>query len=148
MKICENGRRRGETPPPISTSARRTAHENSLRQLVEARLIPAGDDAARGELAAGGVDVAPARAADEGADALRFEHRLERLHALFGRRAVWQLVRGVVRDEVDFGAQRVAVEEPRETARVLVRVVHPVEHDVLEREALAGLERLLELLAG
>src|SRR5688500_9472961 len=69
--------------------------------------------AARGELAAGGVDVATAGPAHEGVDALRFEYPLERLDALGRRRPVGQLVRRVVRDEVDLGAELVAVEEVR-----------------------------------
>src|SRR5215207_1606690 len=106
-----------------------------------------GGRAARGELAARGVYVPAARAAYEGAHALRFEHGLERGDALLGRRLVGQLVRGVVRDEVDLRAQGVTVEQSRECARVLVGVVDAVEHHVLEREKLARLQRLLELLA-
>src|SRR5829696_4086813 len=40
-----------------------------------------------------------------------------------------------------------AVEQVRQLPRVLVRVVDAVEQDVLEGEALAGLQRFLELLA-
>src|SRR2546429_2807033 len=93
--------------------------------------------AARGQLSAGGVDVAPARASDEGVDAFGFEYPLERPHALFRRRAIGQLVRGVVRDEVYFGAELMSVEKACQPPRVLVRIINAVEQDVLEREALA-----------
>src|ERR1700753_1595960 len=93
--------------------------------------------APRGELSAGGVDVATARAAHKGLDALRFEYRLERLYALFGRGPVRQLVRGVVRNQVHLRAEFVPVEKACQLPRVLVRVVYTVEHHVLEREALA-----------
>src|ERR1043166_3144398 len=135
--------RRGLRPKP----ARATRLE-SRRQLVKRLPTAVRFDAARGELAAGGVDVAPARAADERAHALRFEHGLKRRDALVRRGAVGQLVRWVVRDEVDLGPQGVAVEESREPPRVLVRVVGAGAHDVLEGEALAGFQRFLELLAG
>src|SRR5438045_7652593 len=125
---------------PRFRPTRALARKESLRQLVKPRRAPARFDAARGELAAGGVDVAPARAAHEGADALGFEHGLEGRDAFLRRGAVGQLVRRVVRDEVDFGAQAMAVEKTREAARVFVRVVDTVEHDVLEGEALAGLQ--------
>src|SRR5436309_729753 len=93
MKICEKGRRRKRTLWKSAAhflsrrpSAARAESRKFLRQLIQARPVLSGGDAARGQLTAGGVDVAPARASDEGVDALRFEYRFESLHALFRRR--------------------------------------------------------------
>src|SRR5262249_37779136 len=93
----------------------------------------------RGELAAGGLDVATPALANRGGDAVLAEDRLEAEHpgAWAGLEA--GVGKGVERNEVHLGAQ--PMKQADERARVAVGVVLAVEQHVLERDAPAAGER-------
>src|SRR5918911_2191659 len=71
---------------------------SSLSQLMK-RLLARVDRAAGCQLAAGGVDVAPARATYEGMDAFGFEDQLKAQDPFGRRRTVRKRVGWIVRDE-------------------------------------------------
>ena len=107
---------------------------------------------ARGELAAGGIDVAAAGEADRGRDAARLQRIAEGGDRLAGRAAVLRSrARRVVGDQVDLEYLRVvralAGQHPSQRERLLVAVVDAGEHHVLDEHpaALARVERAARL---
>src|SRR5271166_6287279 len=91
------------------------------------------------ELAAGGVDVASARTAEEGGDSGGDEDGLEGEDAVWAGHEVRELGAGIEGDEVDLGAE--SADEVDEIAGVGRVVVEAAEEDVLEGETLAVAER-------
>src|SRR5205823_11740763 len=94
------------------------------------------DDAA-GELSAGRIDVVAARAPNGRQHALPDELVAEALDLMRGRAPVARAGKGIERDQVHLG--RMALEPLRERARLRGRVVHAIQHHVLERDAAAVL---------
>src|SRR5262245_45036247 len=78
----------------------------------------------QGELAAGGGDIAAAVTPDGGSHAVRQQIFLERAHRRLRGLAVGKARAGVERNQIHLRAQRVAVDQRRQPARVARRVVH------------------------
>src|SRR5258708_5373828 len=93
------------------------------------------------ELAAGGVDVAPTRAADECRHSAGHQNPLKILHLLVRGRGEGNVGAGIERNQVDLGAQ--AVHQVEQFTRVLWLVVLTRQQDILKREALARTQRKL-----
>src|SRR5690606_10494016 len=88
---------------------------------------------ATGELAAGGINVVTARAADRREDTARLELVTEPRD---GRRARAAIPRARIRVEGNqVELRRVAPQQINESPRMFGLIIHPFEHDVLEGDA-------------
>ena len=78
-----------------------------------------------GKLPASGVNVAPARSANKSVNAFARENSLKTLNLLPRRRAIFERLGGIVRNQIDFNVPEiVSVNQICKLAGVFVRIVN------------------------
>src|SRR5207253_3364947 len=94
----------------------------------------------RCQLSARRQNVAPPRTSDEGVNPTGFENLAKRFNTLCRRRMIRQRFGGIVRNQIYLCPQRMTVEQVRKLSRMLIRIIHTVEHHVFEGESFSRLE--------